>query len=409
MKNGLKKWICAGAALSMLLCTTLTASALSYGEEWEDYYHATNIKYKDVTPDFWAYDAVMRTSEKDWFSGYPDGNFGPNESIKRSEAITVFVKFLGLDVSAISESSFYDVNVGEWYAPYIEAGKELFPTHVTIQGKRPFNPEMPVTREDTIYALVKALGCNVGEKFVDQSVLNMFKDQGSISGDCKTYFAIALNHGLVSGYPDSTIRAQAALTRAEFATLLMRGTEHGFHDKYEAKLTGVTVSPSSPVDMTIGESLTLSARATYSDGSNQPYSDLQPYVELMNGVVSISGNTVTAVKDGTATIKYNGNGMSEITTVINVKKPSDAPTLKVTEYPDETTEDSVTVGGFVSDESGKAVELTCNGKDVAVGADGKFSTVVSLKDGENTIEFVAENVYNVKTTKKIVINKESAE
>lgn len=401
----MRKFMCAGLAATMLLSTGLTANALQYGEEWNSYYHAATTTYGDVSPSFWAYDAIMRTTEKNWFGGYPDGNFRPNNSITRAEALKVFVCFLGLELEDVTESSFYDVDASKWYAPYIEAGKDLFPTHTTIQGKRPFNPDMPVTREDTIYALVKSLGCNVGVKYVDQSVLNMFNDQNSISGDVKAYFAIALSHELVSGYPDGTIRAQAALTRAEFATLLMRGTEHGFHDKYEAKIKSVTVSPSSPIEMTIGETLTLSARATYTDGTNQAYSNMQPYDESSNGVISLSGNTITAVKEGTATIKYNSDDMKGITTTVTVKKPSDVPTLKITDYPDETSESSVTVSGNVSDKSGKSVELTCNGKDVDVKADGGFSTVISLKDGENTIEFIAKNIYDAKTTKKITINK----
>ena len=408
MMKRFKKLICAGVAASMLLGTALSANALQYGEEWDSYYHASTTTYGDVSPSYWAYDAIMRTTEKNWFGGYPDGNFRPNNSITRAEALKVFVMFLGLELEDVTESSFYDVDTSVWYAPYIEAGKDLFPTHTTIQGKRPFNPDMPVTREDTIYALVKSLGCNVGVKYVDQSVLNMFNDQNSISGDVKAYFAIALSHELVSGYPDGTIRAQAALTRAEFATLLMRGTEHGFHDKYEAKIKSVTVSPSSPIEMTIGETLTLSARATYTDGTNQAYSNMQPYDENSNGVISVSGNTITALKEGTANIKYNSSDMKGITTTVTVKKPSAVPTLKITDYPDETSESSATVSGSVSDASGKSVELTCNGKDVSVQADGGFSTVVSLKDGENTIEFIAKNIYDAQTTKKIIIKKDGA-
>ena len=406
MMKKFKKIMCAGLVASMLLGTALSANALQYGEEWDSYYHASTTTYGDVSPSYWAYDAIMRTTEKNWFGGYPDGNFRPDNSITRAEALKVFVMFLGLELEDVTESSFYDVDASVWYAPYIEAGKDLFPTHTTIQGKRPFNPDMPVTREDTIYALVKSLGCNVGVKYVDQSVLNMFNDQNSISGDVKSYFAIALSHELVSGYPDGTIRAQAALTRAEFATLLMRGTEHGFHDKYEAKIKSVTVSPSSPIEMTIGETLTLSARATYTDGTNQAYSNMQPYDENSNGVISVSGNTITALKEGTATIKYNSSDMKGISTIVTVKKPSAVPTLKITDYPDETSESSVTISGNVSDASGKSVELTCNGKDVSVQSDGGFSTVVSLKDGENTIEFIAKNVYDAQTTKKITIKKD---
>lgn len=164
---------------------------------------------------------------------------------------------------------------------------------------------MPVTREDTIYALVKTLGCNLGEKYVDQSVLNMFNDKNSISESIKPYFAVALNHKLVSGDPDGTIRAQDPLSRSEFATLLLRGTEHGFHDKYEAKIQSVSIAPSSPIELEIGDSVTLSARAAYTDGTSREYAECMPYDSSKNGVISLSGNKITVLKEGSATIKYN--------------------------------------------------------------------------------------------------------
>ena len=157
----MKKLICLLVTAAMLLTTAATSFALGYGEEWDGYYHAAAANYSDVNSTHWAYDAIQRVTEKNWFSGYPDGSFRPNGSITRAEALKVFVVFLGLDYQSedLSELTFYDVTADDWFAPFVEAGKDLFPTHTTIQGKRPFNPNMPVTREDTIYALVRALGC----------------------------------------------------------------------------------------------------------------------------------------------------------------------------------------------------------------------------------------------------------
>ena len=401
----MKQILCAGLSLVMILGSGLSTNALNYGEEWSSYSGTTTTSYNDVPSNYWAYDAIMRTSAKKWFGGYPDGSFMPEASITRAEALKVFVTFLGLELNDVKQSSFYDVDANEWYAPYIEAGKDLLPTHTTIQGKTPFNPDMPITREDTIYALVKALGCNLSEKYVDQSVLNMFQDQNSISGGVKSFFAIALNHKLVSGYPDGTIRAQDPLARAEFATLLLRGTEHGFHDKYEAKIQSVTITPTAPIEMEIGETVTLSARATYTDGTSKEYNDLQPYDASGNGVITLSGKQIKAQKEGTATIKYNGQYLENETTVISVKKPTYAPKLKITDYPDETEEETAQINGKVTDESGSDIDLTCNGKDVSVQSNGNFTAEVRLNDGKNQIELIAENAYGNQTSKTIVIEK----
>ena len=402
----MKKLLSVLLAVVMLASVSMSAFALGYGEEWEDYYHSAPTTFSDVPSSHWAYNAIMRVYEKNWFNGYPNGTFRPDGSITRAEALKVFVVFLGLDYLSVdtSKMTYSDVSADDWYAAYVEAGKDLFPVHTTIQGKTPFNPNMPVTREDTIYALVKALGCDVGSKYVDQSVLNMFTDASSISGSIKDEFAVALGHSLVSGFPDGTIRAQAALTRAEFATLLLRGTEHGFHDKYTAKIQNVNVTPANALSMTIGESVSLSARATYTDGTNQAYTSLQPYVESGSDVISLSGTTITALKAGKAVVKYNDSYLQGTTLNITVSAPTDAPTLKITGYDEETEEATMTVTGMATDKNG-TVELTYNGRDAIVNADGSFSVKVSLKVGTNEITFVATNAYGVEATKTIVIER----
>jgi len=395
----------------MLILSTLNMSAfaLDYGAEWAGYSSADSQKYSDVPESHWAYEAINRASSKNWFGGYPDGSFRPDGSITRAEALKVFVVFLGLDYQSVdlSELTYNDVSSKDWYAPYVEAGKDLFPVHTNIQGKTPFNPNMPITREDTIYALVKSLGCDVDVKYPDQSVLNMFKDVNSISANIKSIFSIALmpEHQLVSGFPDGTIRAQASLTRAEFATLLLRGTEHGFHDKYQAKITKVTVSPASPVEIEIGESVTLTARATYTDGTNQAYSQLQPYDAENNGVISLTGTTFTGLKEGTTTIKYNDSYLKNDSLTVTVKKPSSNLNIKIYEYPETTEMSTVTIIGEVVDADVSTVDLVANSKDVKVESNGSFSVNLSVKIGTNNIKFVATNKYGDTAEKSITITR----
>ncbi len=405
----MKKTLALILSLTLVLTAGLNAFALGYGEEWDTYYHTTTTTYSDVPYTHWAYEAIMRSTEKKWFSGYPDGRFMPDGSITRAEALKVFVVFMGLELDDVTESSFYDVDPGAWYAPYVEAGKDLFPTHTSIQGKRPFQPDMPVTREDAIYALVRALGYDVGVKYVDQSVLNMFSDANSISNDIKPYFVIALNNQLVSGFPDGTIRAQDPLSRAEFATILYRGSFVAHSDAHVTKISTVTVTPESPLEITIGESATLKARATYTDGTNKEYTALDPYDASGNGAIALNGLTITGVKEGTATIKYNDSYLSKDSLVVVVKKPSDAPVLKITDYDTVTEDAKVTVGGSVTDKTNTQIDLTCNGRDVKVNSDGSFSAEVSLSVGENKLEFVAQNGYGVSASKTISIERTKTE
>jgi hypothetical protein len=119
------------------------------------------------------------------------------------------------------------VNADDWYAPYIEAGKDLLPEKTSYNGETPFLPKQPIIREDVCYALVKIKGYESQTENANQSVLNMFKDQNSISTKIKPYVAVAVSNGLISGYDDGTLGAQDPLTRAEFATMLYRATYVG--------------------------------------------------------------------------------------------------------------------------------------------------------------------------------------
>ena len=206
---------------------SISCFALSYGEEYIGYYQNNSQIYKDVPETHWAFNAVNRATKSNWFGGYPDGTFRPNASITRAEALKVFVQAFSLQLSEVSETSYYDIKATDWFAPYVEAGKDLFPKRTQFNGQTPFQPNMPVTREDVMYAIVKALGYDREATFADHSVLNMFSDQNSISADVKGYVAVGVSYGLISGMPDGTIGAQDPLTRAEFATLLYRATHIG--------------------------------------------------------------------------------------------------------------------------------------------------------------------------------------
>jgi|GEM_PF-3382199 len=312
-------------AISFVIAFSGSAMALDYGAEWNGYEDNNAQQYSDVAPTHWAYDAINRATAVNWFSGYPDKSFRPNQSITREEAMKVIVTFLGLDLKQTTTSSYFDVDKTRWSSPFIEAGKLLFPEITTYNGQKPFQPEMPIKREDVMYALVIAKKYNNEIQFVDQSVLNMFKDQNSISSSLKPYVALAVNIGLVSGHANGTIGAQDPLTRAEFATMLYRATYigDGTGGGLEAVATVESVTLGLPLvsELTVGDTLTITANAVMSDGTTVDYSsNLNPYNSSNNNVVLMNRNQITAVSEGTAVIKFNADDkLSDKSLVINVK------------------------------------------------------------------------------------------
>lgn len=396
------------ALLSIIiyLCTCyISVFALEYGSEWAGNEKSYNAMYSDVSSNHWAFENIARVSEKMWLSGYPDGSFRPEASITRAEAMTVFVKFLGLELNEVIESPYYDVDVSAWYAPYIQAGNDLFPIMPNIQGKLSFRPDMPILREDVIYALVKALGYDDLTTFADQSVLNMFEDKNSISSSLKSYVSVAVDKELVSGRSDGTIGAQDPLTRAEFATLLYRASFIGIRSNNSAKLQNIEISPSTKKTLNIGESFTVSAIASYSDNFTENYTNLNPYNADDNGVVTINQNTITAVNVGNCEIKFNDENLKDKSIIIIVEKPTDAPSIKLDSYSRETENDSIKISGQVSDSTDTELVLTCDGSNINMKSNGTFSVLLELDNGINEFELVAKNGYGNKTLKTIKIEK----
>lgn len=230
MKRKRKLTVLALAAVMLIGSTGAFAEHTTldrYGQEWEGYTYSATQKFKDVPPSHWAFEEIDRVVNKGWFDGYENGTFHPDNTISRCEALTVFMNFQGVMPRAVTETSFTDVSVSDWFAPYVEAGKDLLPLRVAFDGTNPFLPRQPVTREDVCYALVKIKGYESETTFANQFALNMFKDQNSISADIKPYVAVAVNKKLISGYDDGTLGAQDPLTRAEFAAMLYRATYVG--------------------------------------------------------------------------------------------------------------------------------------------------------------------------------------
>ena len=394
-------------AVTMMTATmAVPAGALGYGQEWTGASAVHTTQFTDVPATHWAYENVMRAVEKGWFSGYPDHTFHPNDGITRAEALAVFVKFLGIELKEVTTPTFYDVDVNKWYTPYIEAGKDLLPVNANFDGNTPFRPDMPVTREDTMYALVIGLKYASEVKFVDESVLNMFKDQNSISTNMRPYIAWAVKKELVAGNADGTIGAQDPLTRAQFATLLYRASMFGVGPgNPEAKLQSVSVTPSSRVELHVGEEFTIAATATYSDGSQKPYASAAPYNADDNGVVSINDSRVTAKKEGNCEIKFRDENLASQSIIVVVARGSGSLSLNLSDMETATSASYIIVSGTAKDTSGAKVSLTCNDNAAVVDENGVFSVVVPLEMGENVIEVTAVSESGSSSSKSFTVSR----
>ena len=84
----------------------------------------TSREFPDVGTSFWAHDAIGKAVALGWVIGYPNGTFGPNNDLTRSEAVTIINRVLGRpgDIAAMNAgrgASFPDVARTYWAAAAI--------------------------------------------------------------------------------------------------------------------------------------------------------------------------------------------------------------------------------------------------------------------------------------------------
>jgi hypothetical protein len=145
--------------------------------------------------------------------GYPDGTVKPDSSITRAETAAILFRLMAVedDISQLVESSYTDVNAGDWYVQIIE-----YLTAVDILDGYPdgtFRPNDPITRAEFAKMIVGAEG-------LDATAANAFSD---VAGHWAAGYAnSAAANGWFIGYSDGTFGPQNYLTRAETVAAMNR-------------------------------------------------------------------------------------------------------------------------------------------------------------------------------------------
>jgi hypothetical protein len=79
----------------------------------------TECKFNDLDKGHWGYPYIALVSSMGIVSGYPDGNFKPDNLITRAEVATLFAKMEHRSMLPIGQNDFIDVSPTHWAYPYI--------------------------------------------------------------------------------------------------------------------------------------------------------------------------------------------------------------------------------------------------------------------------------------------------
>lgn len=145
-----------------------------------------------------------------YISGYPDGTVGPDRTITRAEAATMFYNLLSNKNG--TARTFVDVPMNQWYANAVTTLAGMGVINGYPDGT--FKPDAPITRAEFV---TMAMNFAKADKGTDCSFADVPENMWYYSA-----IAGATENGWISGYPDGTFGPDRYITRAEVTSVINR-------------------------------------------------------------------------------------------------------------------------------------------------------------------------------------------
>jgi len=189
-------------------------------EQTKEQQTPTKKTFTDIADYPWAKEAIESLSALGIIHGTSATTFEPGREITRAEFITLLIRMLKLE-DIDTNLNFDDVDKNMYYYNPIRIARELGIVQGT--GENKFNPDTPITREDMIVMVVRALiltnRITITGTFDDMS---RFGDASQVSDYAIQSVATLVREGVIVGNADNTINPKGYATRAEIAVMLYR-------------------------------------------------------------------------------------------------------------------------------------------------------------------------------------------
>ena len=142
-------------------------------DEVREEYWSTVSGYTDVKAGDWYNNAISTLSDLGIITGYEDGTFRPNASISRAEFVTIATRFF--DYAAEYEGAFSDVSYSSWYADFVQAAVDMGLVNGYENGN--FRPNASITRAEAVAIVNRVLLRRPdADHLLPWSVMNTFSD-----------------------------------------------------------------------------------------------------------------------------------------------------------------------------------------------------------------------------------------
>ncbi|HAQ39578.1 MAG TPA: hypothetical protein DCM73_01230, partial [Clostridiales bacterium] len=159
--------------------------------------------------DNWAKSEIDYMKNKGIISGYPNGEFRPDNNMSKAEFYKVVNGIMGFVQK--SEINFDDVDPADWYYGEVQKGAGA---NYIIPGTS-LNAEENITRGE----VARIIGIIFGVEN-DKTEASKFNDSSDFPEELKGTIGGLKKRGYINGYPDGSFRANAEITRAEVVKIL---------------------------------------------------------------------------------------------------------------------------------------------------------------------------------------------
>lgn len=179
-----------------------------------------DIAFADCGTSHWAYPYVNEMKTDGIISGYDDGNFYPDQQVKREEFVKMAVMASGL-YEKDAACDFEDVPQDAWYYGYIASAHHA--NVINGVGEKTFGIGQEMKREDVAVIVCRILNMfQVPEENHDAltDAEKDFTDGADIDDYAKDSVAVLAEMKILRGFEDGSFRPQDCLTRAEAAKIL---------------------------------------------------------------------------------------------------------------------------------------------------------------------------------------------
>lgn len=180
------------------------------------------VEFSDVT-NHWAKTAINDMGSRMVVNGVGNNNYAPDRNMTRAEFAAIMIRALGLEPGT-GASGFGDVAPTDWCCGYIKTAAAYGIVNGYDNGN--FGPNDTITREQAMAMIARAmkitgLYAGLADNEVSQ-LLSNFSDSTSASTYAQSSIAACIKTGITAGSSNATLSPKDCITRAEVAVMIQR-------------------------------------------------------------------------------------------------------------------------------------------------------------------------------------------